>query len=157
MLDKIISGGQTGADEAGLQAAFDLGIKTGGTAPKGWRIRYFDGSEGTNPKLGSVFGLVEHQCSNFQKRTIQNVIDSDGAVLFGYTRSPGAKLTIRSCIQHHKPYLINPSVKELQNWIADYFINILNVAGNRASVLNPNIYEETYNVIYEALKPTRAD
>ena len=36
-LTTIISGGQTGADQAGLLAAQALGLQTGGWAPHGWR------------------------------------------------------------------------------------------------------------------------
>jgi hypothetical protein len=35
MVRKIISGGQTGADQAGLAVAKRLGISTGGFMPKG--------------------------------------------------------------------------------------------------------------------------
>mgnify|MGYP006305357071 FL=1 len=35
MLQKIISGGQTGADRAGLDVAIELGIPHGGWIPKG--------------------------------------------------------------------------------------------------------------------------
>ena len=35
MLEKIISGGQTGADQAALDAAIKLGIPHGGWIPKG--------------------------------------------------------------------------------------------------------------------------
>ena len=152
MIEKIISGGQTGADEAGLHAAFELGIKTGGSAPKGWRITHPDGTDGSNPQLGSVFGLVEHTHRNYQKRTIQNVLDSDGTALFGYTDSPGAKLALRTCIEHRKPYIINPSSQKLADWVNNYTIKILNVAGNRQSDLNPDIYQNTYQVVYNALK-----
>jgi hypothetical protein len=34
--NKIISGGQTGADQGGLEGARLLGIQTGGTAPYNW-------------------------------------------------------------------------------------------------------------------------
>ena len=34
---KIVSGGQTGADRGGLEAAIHLGLDWGGWAPKGWR------------------------------------------------------------------------------------------------------------------------
>ena len=34
---KIVSGGQTGVDQAALLAAMDLGLDWGGWAPKGWR------------------------------------------------------------------------------------------------------------------------
>ena len=35
MIKKIISGGQTGADQAGLDVAIELGIPHGGWIPKG--------------------------------------------------------------------------------------------------------------------------
>lgn len=36
MIEKIVSGGQTGADQGGLEAAEELGIPTGGWAPAGY-------------------------------------------------------------------------------------------------------------------------
>ena len=33
MIEKIISGGQTGIDQLALEIAIELGIETGGTAP----------------------------------------------------------------------------------------------------------------------------
>jgi len=33
MVEKVISGGQTGVDRMGLEVAKELGIPTGGTAP----------------------------------------------------------------------------------------------------------------------------
>jgi hypothetical protein len=36
VLDRVISGGQSGADQAGLRTARIPGIPTGGTAPRGW-------------------------------------------------------------------------------------------------------------------------
>lgn len=152
MIEKIISGGQTGADEAGLQAAFNLGLKTGGTAPKGWRITQRDGTDGKNLQLENIFGLIESKHRNYQKRTIQNVLDSDGTALFGYIDSPGAKLVLRTCDKHQKPCITNPSSKELVDWINNRSVKILNIAGNRASDLNPEIYQNTYQVVYNALK-----
>ncbi len=35
MIEKIISGGQTGGDRAGLDVAIELGIPHGGLIPKG--------------------------------------------------------------------------------------------------------------------------
>lgn len=36
MIERVISGGQTGADQAALRAARACGIPTGGWAPRGW-------------------------------------------------------------------------------------------------------------------------
>lgn len=54
MIELVISGGQTGADQAGLRAAKAFGIPTGGYAPRGWLVE-----TGTAPWLSGEFGLVE--------------------------------------------------------------------------------------------------
>lgn len=148
-VSKIISGGQTGADLAGLTAAVALGIETGGTAPKGWRICLENGSNGSNPFLAD-FGLVEHESHEYRPRTIQNVQDSDGTVWFGYTKSPGGKLTIRTAKKFNKFLIINPTSELLKQWIISNKIKILNVAGNRVSPLNPDAFEKTYQILIDA-------
>ena len=42
-IDKVVSGGQTGADIAGLIAAEKLGIPSVGTWPKGYKMRFENG------------------------------------------------------------------------------------------------------------------
>ena len=152
MIERLISGGQTGADKTGLEAARALGIPTGGTAPKGWRIYNPDGSDGSDPSLAE-FGLVEHSSRDYPPRTKQNIIDSDGTVWFGRTESFGGKLTIGTAKKSGKPIIINPTAEELRNWIAEHDIKILNVAGNRANIyLYPDIRGRTYTVLTEALR-----
>lgn len=53
MLTKVISGGQTGVDQAALRAAKAARIPTGGYAPKGWLTE-----DGPAPWLAD-FGLIE--------------------------------------------------------------------------------------------------
>jgi hypothetical protein len=134
MLDKIISGGQYGADLGGLKAAKLFHIKTGGMAPKGWRT-----CRGPNPTLKD-YNLVEHHDSTFACRTISNVINSDGTVIFASnTRSPGTVLTIKTCHSSGRPCLVISnkleSSKKIPEKIADWVrvnnIRCLNVAGNR--------------------------
>ena len=55
MITKVISGGQTGADRAGLFAARKFAIETGGYAPRGWLTE-----SGTAPWLAD-YGLTECQ------------------------------------------------------------------------------------------------
>src|SRR5262249_12492939 len=43
LLDKVISGGQTGADQGALRAARATGIPTGGWAPRRWLVESDDG------------------------------------------------------------------------------------------------------------------
>lgn len=145
---KIISGGQTGADQGGLEAAKMLGIPTGGTAPP-----RFMTDEGSYPALHEIYGLVEGRPdpSTYRTRTIQNVIDCTGTVWFGDISSPGGRLTIGECKRRCRPVLFNPSPGMLRNWVGVYAINILNVAGNRERT-NPGIFRHTTEVIVAAFK-----
>lgn len=127
MIKKLISGGQTGADQGGLEAATLLGIETGGWCPKGWKTE-----RGPFPAL-KAYGLKETTSPDYGHRTILNVRDSDCTVIFGDIHSPGSTLTIRACKDLHKPCLWNPENGELAELITFRSINILNVAGNRES------------------------
>ena len=149
-LHTVISGGQTGADQGGLLAAWRLGVRTAGCAAKDYKVQ-----DGHNPLL-EVLGLRNE--GNYQERTITNVLESDGTVIVAYNvSSPGTVLTIVSCRKHDKPYLvfdvseiiryarigesstgtepvmalIVEHAQKLADWIVTNTIGTLNVAGNR--------------------------
>jgi hypothetical protein len=124
-LTKVISGGQTGADRAGLEVAKQLGYETGGTVPRGYKT-----SKGPDPTL-KEFGVVEHSSDRYPPRTIKNVRDGDGTVWFGNKETSGGKLTIGTARRMAKPLIINPTAEELRLWIMDHNISVLNVAGDR--------------------------
>lgn len=159
---KIISGGQTGVDTIGLQVAKELGIETGGTAPKG-----FLRERGVDSEDISSYGLKEitdEEQADYTKRkgkrdpytgrTELNVRNSDGTVYF-YTSSDSAGYiaTKRSADEWGKPFLANPTAEELADWIAKNNIKVLNVAGNRGSKLNNP--KEVANVLKRALAITQ--
>lgn len=135
----IISGGQTGADMGGLRAAKQLGIATSGWAPKDYWTE-----KGSNPELGSVYSLMEHETKyDYAPRTAANVEMADATVIFG-RRSPGSNLTESLCAKREKPLLwlrfpIDTltgalSAARFRIWLAQHDPLILNVAGNRESV-----------------------
>jgi hypothetical protein len=141
----IISGGQTGADWGGLLAAADLGIATGGLAPKGYRTEL-----GENLELAK-FGLQEADLTDYEVRTVHNVQAADATVVFAdRLHSDGTKLTIESCIKYAKPYLINPDALTLHDWLVEQQVKVLNVAGNRESVAE-GIGDRTRQVVRDAL------
>ena len=149
MITKIISGGQTGADRAGLDAAKQLGIPTGGRCPKGFRTEF--GSDYTLKQLR----LTETASSDYRERTILNIADSDGTAIFcetvnGEITGKGSILTLNSAQSRKKPYIVNPTAAELVKWIKDNSISVLNVAGNRESV-NRGIYDIVKKVLLEGL------
>lgn len=140
---KIISGGQSGSDRGGLEAARRLGISTGGAAPSG-----FWTENGAAHELGSVFGLHEID-GGYRERTIENVVMSDGTVVFYNRMSPGTGFTLRCCKVNIKPVIANPDAVALREFVQKHNIKVLNVAGNRESV-SPGMQALVERVIMEA-------
>jgi Circularly permutated YpsA SLOG family len=142
MLAKVISGGQTGVDQAALRAAKACGLQTGGYAPKGYRT-----DDGPNGRLLRFYGLREHPSPYYPPRTHQNVIDSDATLILGNPTSAGCTLTARYAREANRPcyclrwvkgsieFFEAPSIKA---WLQQAKPTILNVAGNREST-NPGI------------------
>ncbi len=131
-ISKIISGGQTGSDEAGLHVAQRFNVRTGGFAPKGFRT-----SKGSNQDLKDLFALEETESRSYFKRTYLNVKHSDGTIRLATNfLSSGEILTKAYCEKENKPYfdvnLKDPiPVKYTIGWLTEHKIEVLNVAGNR--------------------------
>lgn len=131
---KIVSGGQTGADRGGLDAAIALGIPHGGWCPRGRRAE--DG------RIPSRYRLRETAVPDYPARTERNVVHSDGTVVF--TLGPpkgGSVLTLALAVRHGRPFLhvdlrkltAAKAVRRLRGWIEAEGVAILNVAGSRES------------------------
>jgi len=150
IIKKIISGGQTGADRAGLDAAKELGIKTGGYCPKGFL------TENGQDKSLRKFGLEESDTQDYNERTVKNVEASDGTVIFsivsktGSLLRGGSLLTLSTARNSNKPVIINPSPGQFRKWLIKNNIKILNISGNRES-LNPGIYEKVKLFLIKSL------
>ncbi|MBU0987193.1 MAG: putative molybdenum carrier protein, partial [Proteobacteria bacterium] len=134
MVKKIISGGQTGADQAALDVALKLGIPHGGWIPKG---RITEGG-----MLDDRYQLQEMETTNYNKRTEKNVIDSDGTLILSHgPLTGGSEYTREMAIQHKRSWLhidlyttiAFQAAQKIRAWIAENNIEVLNVAGSRAS------------------------
>ena len=97
---KVISGGQTGADVAGLWAAKLFGIPTGGWAPK-----WFETLNGPHPEMAETFGIKEHS-RGYRGRTIENLSEADLTIVCYSTLSAGSRLTIDQCKKLGKNLLV---------------------------------------------------
>ena len=130
---KIISGGQTGADRAALDAALDKGAACGGWCPADRSAE-----DGVIPDHYPLQTLPE---GGYDERTRRNVADSDGTVIFSFGEPfGGTETTRRACVELNKPLLIidaagdPPSAALKVREFVDYHgIRTLNVAGPRAS------------------------
>jgi hypothetical protein len=151
IISKIISGGQTGVDQAALDVAIALGIPHGGWVPKGRKTE--------NGALPDKYRLKVMPTSSYAKRTEQNVIDSEGTLIISLgPLTGGSELTHKTAILHDRPCLhidlatlnTHQAVKTVRSWIVRHGIEILNIAGPRASE-NPEIYDMTMKTLKAVL------
>ena len=141
IIGKIISGGQTGTDRAGLDAAISHGIPVGGHCPKGRKAE-----DGVIP---SHYPLVETGSPNYAVRTYMNVRESDGTLVLNIGPLNGGTLaTVEYAAKRRKPCLvvqldpIDRSFSEVADWMADNDIRTLNIAGPRESKA-PGTYDHS--------------
>jgi len=154
---KIVSGGQTGADRAALDAALAAGVPCGGWCPKGRRAE-----DGTIPPR---YPLTELSSTSYPQRTRRNVAESDGTLIVSFgPPDRGTALTFRYCQTERKPNLVidavttpaERAVQQLAMFVARHRIKTLNVAGPRASK-QPKVYEYVRRLLGEYLVSRRGD
>ncbi len=166
MITKIISGGQTGADRGGLDAAIHCGLSHGGWCPKG-RIA----EDGV---ITTKYHLNEMASPEYLPRTKANVFDSDATIIFTYGPLKGGSLKTATYAHHlEKPWhevdllRTNPkTIMEIMMWLAgDEVLNnydeyvayppplecILNVAGFRESH-SPGIQAAVFHLMVDVVK-----
>jgi Circularly permutated YpsA SLOG family len=130
VLDRVVSGGQTGADQAGWRAAKASVIVTGGGMPECFLTE-------VGPWLRRYVRGVEMPGGGYPERTRANVRDSDATIWFGNPDSPGGRTTLRACTGFGKPvYLVNEGLTQPTDVVAGIEaeeVRVLNLAGNRES------------------------
>jgi uncharacterized membrane protein len=147
VIEKIVSGGQTGADRAALDAAIELDIPHGGWIPKGRKTE-----DGTLPEK---YQLQEMPTGSYAARTEQNVIDSDGTLIVSHGKLNGGSAKTRRLAKKHKhPWMhvdlekttFFKAAMDVRNWVEKNQIKVLNVAGPRGSK-DPEIYADTKKLL----------
>lgn len=152
MIHKIISGGQTGADQAALDVAIEFGVPHGGWVPRG---RMTEAG-----RLPGKYVMQETTSISYTERTEVNVVDSDGTVILSYGKlTGGSAFTLDMAAKHRKPCFhidlesldVSKAAEAVINWVGAREIKVLNVAGPRASE-DPRIYEATRNLLTLVLR-----
>lgn len=152
-LRKIISGGQTGADQGALAACAQLGFPYGGWVPKGRRTE--------KGKVPAKYRMRQHWSRHYPPRTEKNVVDSDGTVIFTFGKPDGGSLlTIAFAKQHQKPWLAvdleqppEVAVAKILRWLKRRLpeTGVLNVAGSRRSKA-PGIHRAVKRVVRDVIR-----
>ena len=149
---KIISGGQTGADRAALDAAIELGMEYGGSIPKGRKAE-----DGPIDKRYSK--LVELKGDSYRVRTEKNAADADATIVFTIgAPTEGTAYTVDCLKKHGKPYFLvdfkttddREAIRIIGLWLRQTGPEILNIAGPRESKA-PDIYERVYGILLRVM------
>lgn len=148
----LVSGGQTGADRAGLDWAIAQDIRHGGWCPRGRKTE--DGV------LPDCYQLKETPASGYLQRTEWNVRDSDATLIFTLDDGldGGSKRTAAFADRLGKPWLhVRPGVhpKYVARFLVRHGVKTLNVAGKRESSA-PGIGELVRLVLSQAVGTARA-
>jgi hypothetical protein len=151
---KIVSGGQTGADRAALDAALELGVPIGGWLPKGRRD---ENGEALPPRY---VDMQETASNDVRERTERNVIDSDATLIFSHGELTGGSAYTRTLARRHSKVCLhvdlagckpNAAAETVQRWLQEKRPSVLNVAGPRHSG-DPAIYDEVRQVLRQVLR-----
>ena len=151
-LEKIVSGGQTGADRAALDVAIGLGLRTGGWVPHGRRAE-----DGRIP--ARYAGLIETATEEYGRRTALNVRDANATLIFSFGEpTGGTALTLKLVRSSGNPFLAiyleslasNDAADRVRDWLAQTRVRVLNVAGPRASG-EPRIAAAVTDILSSAL------
>ena len=146
MIRKIVTGGQTGADRAALDAALEKGLPIGGFCPGGRMAE--DGPIDKKYILTEIDG-------GYPQRTKMNVEHSDGTLVFYQCDlTGGTEQPVAFCISSQKPYKLidldlvceEMAAQKILEFIEKNSIGIVNVAGPRMSEC-PSIYDFVKNTI----------
>ena len=160
LVRKIVSGGQTGADRGGLDAALRVGIEHGGWCPRGRKAE--------NGAIPDRYRLSETEAEEYRVRTEANVQDSDVTVVFSYGELTGGSLyTAELCRLHAKPCLhvdltLPPADARclVAGFLSEYASQrgplVVNIAGSRES-LAPGIRNAVEDIVALVVDPRRSE
>lgn len=150
ILQKVISGGQTGVDLGALFAARDCGLITGGHAAKGFLNENGHVDKGSQISLG-----LQDLNLTYSQRTLRNIQTSiKTLIIFQNILSSGTQLTYKYTENENKPCFLFHMTYDQGLYTAQkhnllLFLEdaaTLNVAGNRESVA-PGIQKYTYKML----------
>jgi hypothetical protein len=148
MLGCVITGGQTGADQAGWRAAVAAGIPTGGWMPMGFRtegrldVDQLPGSDESHPEFAEQYGARSNESLEYRLRTRANLQEADAVVWFGDPLTRGGRTTLGLARLIGVPAFVvelreeNPPSEppaRLVDWIRAHAPSTVLVAGNRES------------------------
>ena len=148
-MEKIISSGHTGVNQAALTAAKLSNIKTGGYSPHKWITE-----KGNEYEFLKEFNMIEGQHDNY----ISNISQADGTLIITW----GISTVNASCVEiyandNSENYMIigvpvEETIQDIKNWISENNIKTLNIEGPYESQIGEYFTNATVNFILKLIK-----
>jgi hypothetical protein len=149
MLKKIISGGQTVAGLAALDAAIKLDIQHAGWCYKGRKT--------DTGFLDEQYNVKEIDNPNYFERLEKNIIDSDGTIVFMWGQPAVWPIAVQDLAdKHNKPLLnvglnenpLNHTVNLICKWMTDHNLNTIYFTGSKMGIgRSRKIYKMVIQII----------
>lgn len=145
--ERIVSGGQTGADRGALDFAIKHGYTHGGWAPRG--------REAEDGLIPLKYQLIELADGGYRQRTRRNAQDSDGTLIVNLGDLDGGSLATHAfALKFGRPCLVSQlddgvtvaAAANVLAWLREHGIKTLNVAGPRESK-RPGVYRLTVELL----------
>jgi hypothetical protein len=140
MIEKVITGGQSGAEQEAWAAARRAGVVTGGYMPRG-----FATEDGPRPRLGALYGAIEFPL-NEPTRFRANLRRADALLWLGDVLAEDGRAAIEACRELGKPFLTaEPGatpVSDVVSWLIVFEVRSLTIAASppsRAPDLGPRV------------------
>ena len=131
MIEKIVTGGQAGAEQEAWSAARRAGIATGGYMPRG-----FATEDGPRPRLGMLYGAIEFPLDD-ATRARANLRRADALLWLGDPLSDDGRAAIDACRELAKPFLAAEpglsSPSDVVSWMIVFEVKTLVIAASPAS------------------------
>lgn len=145
MIERVLSGGQSGADQAAWRAAKRCGIPCSGWMPRGFLTE-----DGSRPEFAALYGAQEHASRFYPPRTKANVRAADFTLIFDRSESRelmgmsnGTRIAINAALDAGLPSAVAkiilgrpiPSYRPaaMARRLEELGVRTLNVGGNRES------------------------
>jgi hypothetical protein len=131
MIEKVVTGGESGVEQAAWLAARRAGVATGGYMPRGYATE-----DGPAPRVGALHDAIEFPLSEAQ-RLRANLRRVDALLWFGDPLSGEAKAVFEACRELGKPFTSaqpgSTAVSDVVSWLVVFEVKSLMVSGSPPS------------------------
>ncbi len=153
----VVSGGQTGVDQEALRVGSQLGLPSFCVLPKDRRTEVAEGLFQGPDDFGDSH-ITELGSASYRYRTWLTAFLGDGMLVWDFHGSEGSEAAREACRVLGRPFLEITNIDgrdllpQVVQWSDRHQVRVLNIAGNRGSLLNEEQRTLVKSQLYQILK-----